>query len=244
MATNRNHYERAFEAFLRATRVPYVSVNEARRAFLPPGARLSALEDGTRTVTLKNFDFVVYGSHKNQLIEVKGRRVGGSHAGSPDRPGRLESWVTLDDVTAMERWETLFGGEFRAAFVFVYHCVRQPPDALFQQVFEHEGRWYAVRAVEVGAYRAHMVTRSDRWGTVHLPAGVFDRVSGPLRSGEPLASGPSGGPPRVSSTPHLRRSLEHGLRLTRRAATEGTAEPGARSLPRARPGGSIVRCAR
>lgn len=225
MATNRNHYERAFEAFLRATRVPFVSVNEARRAFLPAGARLSALEDGTRTVTLKNFDFVVYGPPRNLLIEVKGRRVGGAHAGAPDRPGRLESWVTLDDVTAMERWETLFGGEFRAAFVFVYHCVRQPPDALFQQVFAHEGRWYAVRAVEVADYRAHMVTRSGRWGTVHLPTGVFERVSGPLRSGEPLATGPSGGPPRVSSTPHLRRSLEHGLRLTRRERAEAAPSP-------------------
>jgi hypothetical protein len=46
MAKRHNHYEAAFEAYLRARRVPYVAVDEQRR---------SRLGDGT----LKNVDFLV-----------------------------------------------------------------------------------------------------------------------------------------------------------------------------------------
>lgn len=40
MAQRRHHYEQAFEAFLRDQRIPYVSVNEAKKALLPAGAAL------------------------------------------------------------------------------------------------------------------------------------------------------------------------------------------------------------
>ena len=36
----------------------------------------------------------------------------------------------------------------------------EPPAALFQEVFEHQGRWYAVRAVWLDVYRESMVRRS------------------------------------------------------------------------------------
>jgi hypothetical protein len=35
MAQRRHHYEQAYEAFLRDQRIPYVAVNEARKALLP-----------------------------------------------------------------------------------------------------------------------------------------------------------------------------------------------------------------
>ena len=39
MGQRRHHYEAAFEAYLREKRLPYVSVNEARKALLPRGAK-------------------------------------------------------------------------------------------------------------------------------------------------------------------------------------------------------------
>ena len=35
MAHRRDHYDRAFEGFLRARRIPYVAVDEARKTLLP-----------------------------------------------------------------------------------------------------------------------------------------------------------------------------------------------------------------
>lgn len=189
MAQRRFHYERAFEEFLRARRIPYVAVDEARKALLPEGAslRLSdparAGEPGARQqpgATLKSFDFVIYGdSGVNLLIDVKGRRVGASRR-SGAMSGRLESWVTLDDISSLRTWQELFGEGFEAAFVFVYWCDVQPPDALFQEVMEHRGAWYALRAVRLDEYQRAMKVRSPRWGTVDIAPGVFERISQPF----------------------------------------------------------------
>lgn len=207
MATARHHYERSIEAYLRARRTPYVSVNEARRALLPPKAKLEASDPSTgETVSLKSFDFVVYGSPFNLLVEVKGRKVPRSRGPSPATRSQLQSWVTRDDMVALDRWQQLFGGDFRAAFVFVYWCERQPPDALFQEVFEHESRWYAVRAVLVDDYRREMKTRSEQWNTVHVPSEAFERISAPLASASPDV------PRRISSAPCLQRELRKSVR--------------------------------
>ncbi|MFI4893518.1 MAG: HYExAFE family protein [Phycisphaerales bacterium JB058] len=177
MGQSRHHYEQALEAHLRARRIPYISVNEARRTLLPPDADLSVADPASETgrrVVLKSFDFVIYGEPTNLLVDVKGRKV---KAGSP---GRLESWVTEDDVEALGRWEQLFGEGFRAAFVFIYWCEDQPADALFQEIFEHRGRWYAVRSVLLEPYKRAMVPRSRRWRTVNVPTAAYERISSPL----------------------------------------------------------------
>ncbi len=209
MAQARHHYERAIEAYLRARRTPYVSVNEARRALLPEGSKVTAMEAGSdRAVSLKSFDFVIYGSPSNLLVEVKGRRLGrGSRSGPATRSG-LQSWVTLDDVEALGRWQALFGAGFQGAFVFVYWCDAQPPDALFQEVFEHDGRWYAVRAVLLDEYQTAMVTRSAKWRTVHVPTAAFERISGPLASACPEM------PSRTTSAPRLQRELARSVDRT------------------------------
>ncbi|TVQ62108.1 MAG: hypothetical protein EA378_06490 [Phycisphaerales bacterium] len=195
----RHHYEHAFEAFLRARRIPYVAVDEARKALLPESARLRLAPDGDGNEhTLKSFDFVLYGD-PNLLVEIKGRKIArprGARAARAEEPGqlrltragepprerktRLESWATLEDVQSLSTWEALFGEGFEAVFVFLYWCAEMPPAALFEEVFEHRDRWYAVRAVRIRDYRAHMKTRSPRWGTVHLPASRFDELSSPL----------------------------------------------------------------
>lgn len=183
MAQRRHHYERAFESFLRERRIPYISVDEARKALLPDGARFNLAEpreDGAgENRSLKSFDFIVYGQPGNLLIDIKGRRIP-PRAGGVSTGRRLESWVTQGDIDSLETWERLFGDGFSAAFVFLYLCEGQPPDALFQEVFEDRGRWYAIRAISLGDYRRCMRVRSPRWRTVHLATADFERLSRPF----------------------------------------------------------------
>jgi hypothetical protein len=88
--------------------------------------------------------------------------------------------VTQDDVEALSTWQGLFGPGFAAAFVFVYWCEAQPAAPLFEDLFEHRGRWYAVRVVPVSEYAGAMRQRSAKWRTVHLSSIDFDRMSRPL----------------------------------------------------------------
>ncbi len=190
----RHHYEHALEAYLRARRIPYVAVDEARKALMPDGA-IEPLSDGSRA--LKSFDLVIYGEGSNLLVEVKGRRIVPRRARVPGArsPGagpvsspsaaRLECWVTQDDVESLERWESLFGPAFEAAFVFVYWCDELPPDALFEEIFESGSRWYAIKCVRVRDYRGSMRTRSPKWKTVDLSPKVFARLAGPLAAPMP-----------------------------------------------------------
>lgn len=178
MAQRRHQYERAFEAYLRSRRIPYVAVNEARKAIVPPGVPFRVKTDAGQEA-LKSFDFVVYGSSTNLLIEIKGRRLA-APSGRAGATARLESWVTLDDVESLGRWQELFGFGFEACFVFVYRCEQQPPDGLFQEVFEHAGSWYMLRAVLLPQYVQAMRTRSPRWRTVNLTSGDFERLSQPF----------------------------------------------------------------
>ena len=186
MAQRRHHYEQAFEAFLRDERIPYVAVNEAKKALLPAGAQLRfepAEPESGPGQSLKSFDFVVYGSGLNLLVEVKGRKLGargrGGGQGRPTR--RLESWVNGEDVRSMQAWARLFGPEFRAVFLFIYWCDELPADGLFEEILEHRGRWYALRAVSVDEYARAMRVRSPRWGTVHVDGATFARISHPFR---------------------------------------------------------------
>ncbi len=183
---------------LRKLRVPYVSVNEAKRALLPGKDSLSVLGDeGQRsTQSLKNFDFVLYGPGTNLLIDVKGRRLAPAATArvTPTNPTpppsrnarskspRLETWVNQDDVRSMMAWNTLFGPDFEAAFVFFYASSHPPVGDLFDETFLFEGRWYAPRVIAVTDYARSMRTRSQRWGTVHLDRAAFEAASGPLLS--------------------------------------------------------------
>jgi hypothetical protein len=169
MAQRRHHYEAAFEAYLRDRRIPYVAVDEARKALLP---RAWEPTGSDRRVALKSFDFVLYGDSGNVLAEVKGRRAPPS--------GRLEHWVTLEDVVSLTEWERLFGPTFEATFVFVYEHAAQPRDALFEELFDHHGLWFALRAVSVREYAAAMRPRSAKWGTVDISHAVFDRINAPF----------------------------------------------------------------
>ena len=157
--------------------MPYLAVDEARRTLLPAPAHHDA-------TAIKSFDFVVYGRSDNLILDVKGRKV----TRPPSSSGRwstLQNWVTREDVESLRAWRTLFGEGFEAAFVFVYWCAEQPPDGLFQEVFAHRDRWYAVRTVSLPDYEANMRVRSERWGSVHGPCATSNASAAHSAPAEP-----------------------------------------------------------
>ncbi len=181
MAQRRHHYEHAFERYLRDSRIPYISVNEAKKSLLPDRAVLTTRSGDEEPKKLKNFDFVVYGQGTNLLVEIKGRRLPAVRLldGTPSKP-RMESWVTLDDIEALTRWRRLFGPEFEPVFVFVYWCDDVPPDGLFAETFEDRGRWYTVRAISLDDYVGAMKVRSPKWRTMSLASVDFEALGGPF----------------------------------------------------------------
>lgn len=181
MAQRRFHYEQAFEHYLRANRIPYVAVDEAKKALVPPPASPAGSE------TIKSFDFVVYPEGRSLLVDVKGRMYGSATSATSESGRRLESWVMQEDVDGLAHWQELFGSDFEAVFVFIYCLRQQPPDALFEEVFTFGDRWYALRETALADYARDMVPRSARWGTVHVPAAAFARISRPFSARGPKA---------------------------------------------------------
>ncbi len=112
------------------------------------------------------------------LGSSQGKASGGTSGGGVG--GGFQNWVTADDVDSLRRWETLVGSNFQAVFVFLFWCEAQPPDALFQEIFEYHERWYVMRAIRLVDYQKHMRVRSTKWQTVHLPTKVFRELAGPL----------------------------------------------------------------
>ncbi|HCT46508.1 MAG: hypothetical protein CMJ35_00885 [Phycisphaerae bacterium] len=178
MAQRRHHYEHAFERFLRDQRIPYISVDEAKKSLLPERVARDRVGEAGK---LKNFDFVIYGEGGNLLVEVKGRKLPRIQLkdGRPAKP-RMESWVTLDDIDALRRWGALFGPSFEPMFVFLYWCDDVPPDGLFVETVVNKGRWYTMRCIDVESYCRVMRIRSRKWGTMSLSREDFERLSRPF----------------------------------------------------------------
>lgn len=180
MAQRRFHYEQAFEHYLRANRIPYVAVDEAKKALMPATTTGKSAHPVAAVASLKSFDFVVYAPQRNLLVDVKGRMFGSSKSNVSASNRRFESWVTQDDVDSLARWQELFGRDFTAVFVFAYCLRQQPPDALFDELFAFGDKWYALRETRLGDYVAQMKPRSGKWQTVHVPGEAFSRISRPF----------------------------------------------------------------
>ena len=165
MALRWNHYDLAFEAFLRERRNPYVAVDERRRAL-------------AENATLKSLDFIVYSaSGLNLLVDVKGRRF---PTGGVSRGQRWENWVTEDDLESMLHWEHVFGDGFRAALVFAYDLVGAESATSHAQVWHFGRRRYSFYGVWAGDYAATKRTRSPRWETVSIPMAEFKDLRRPI----------------------------------------------------------------
>lgn len=162
MADRAVHYEAAFEGYLRDRGIPYVAVDEGRRALFA-------------SISLKSFDFVVYGRRgPNLLVDIKGRRMRG------DGRGAFQTWATEKDVDDLLQWERVFGDSFRAVLMFVYWI--DAPLLPEPGMFPFGERWYLMLGVALAEYRQHMRRRSERWRTVAIPQGEFRSLARPVES--------------------------------------------------------------
>ncbi len=158
------HYEAAFEDYIRARQIPYVAVDEAKKAIF-------------RDARLKSFDFIVYSNgDTNWLADVKGRRWA---ARPRNRKPAWENWVTQADLDGLTQWQEVFGSGFRGLLVFAYWL---EPDAAPPPEIVHEfrGQRYVFAGVPLDEYRAHARLRSPKWGTVNLPTRDFARFVRPI----------------------------------------------------------------
>jgi hypothetical protein len=161
MADRKVHYEAAFEAYLRNRGIPYVAVDEARKALFADAR-------------LKSFDFVVYNqSGANLLVDIKGRQLRSKSGGRS-----LQTWVTEQDVADMLQWQEVFGDGFVAVLMFIYWI--DPPLVPDPGMFEHKDRWYLAMGVELREYQQHMRRRSVKWETVAVPQAEFRSLARPI----------------------------------------------------------------
>lgn len=173
MAIRANHYDAAFEAFLREERIPYVAVDEQRRALCGDES-------------LKSLDFVVYSpAWGNLLVDVKGRKEATSGPGGR----RWENWATAEDLVSLGRWQTLFGPSFRAMLVFAYQVSMASAASAHAPAFSFRDRQYGFYGVWADDYRQAMKTRSPRWETVWVPSRPYRELRFSLATlGRPPAS--------------------------------------------------------
>ena len=160
-----NHYEAAFEWYLRERGAAVVPIVEARRSYLDDG-------------DVKSPDFIVVGASR-LVVDVKGRRFPSRSAGQLRKT--WQNWSTAGDIDGLSRWSGRFGDGFRGIIAFVYHvlpAVVLPADT--PALFPFRDRLYLVRGVAVADYRDHMKARSPRWSTVDLPSAAFRQVVRPF----------------------------------------------------------------
>lgn len=182
MADRSNHYEAAFEAYIRTRRVPCVAIDEAKRSLAPEGG-------------LKSPDFLLYPSlGPNLVVEVKGKR--GKNASGRRR---WENWVTTDDLDGLVRWQALFGPSFQSVLAFVYG-ERPPAFGLppGEGGFPFRGRIYRFWAVGLDDYLTHLRSRGPAWKAVAMARLAFRKRVRPLDDWLPMT--PGGGRPGSPST--------------------------------------------
>lgn len=164
MANRDNHYEAAFEEYLRWQRLAYVAVDEARRSLVAGGS-------------LKSLDFIVSpGDGTSWLIDVKGRRFPSGDTSQQ----YWRNWSTRDDLWSLAQWHRHFGQNFEPLLVFAYHLVagRSPvPEA---ELFEYRGQRYGFVAIRLADYVPHARSLSTSWDTVTMSTPVFRRYARPV----------------------------------------------------------------
>ncbi|MHC5540289.1 HYExAFE family protein [Singulisphaera rosea] len=170
MANRANHYEAAFETYVRSIRIPCVAVDEAKRPYFG--------EEG-----VKNPDFLLYPRcGPNLVVEVKGKRGKNARGRRP-----WENWVTTDDLDGLACWQEMFGPGFRAILVFAYAEPILPfPLPRENGSFEFRGLEYRFWGVGLDDYIAHLRSRGPAWKAVAMARAAFRRRVRPLREWLPM----------------------------------------------------------
>ena len=159
-----NHYEKAFEAYLKEQKIPFLAMAERYR---------NPLDDGS---TLKNIDFVIsrpVGS--SWLIDVKGRKFPGHKNG-----GYWKHWTTRDDLVGLQHWEKMFGSRFSALLVFAYLIWGSKSPLPEHQLFEYRGSLYGFVGISVADYLPEARLLSPKWRTFSMPTEKFRQLAKPF----------------------------------------------------------------
>ena len=165
MANRDNHYEAAFEQYLRQRGVPYVAVDEAKRSRMSDGA------------SIKSLDFIVAGpGGRTWLVDVKGRRF----PSGDEQKQYWKNWSTTDDCRSLAQWEGLFGETFESLFVFAYDVLGQRAPLPAARLFAFRGHLYGFVAVRLADYAAWARRISVSWDTVAMPTAEFRRLAVPV----------------------------------------------------------------
>jgi hypothetical protein len=165
VANRDNHYEAAFEEYLRGRGVPYVAVDEAKRSVFSDGG------------SIKSLDFIVSTFGQGSwLVDVKGRKFPSGEI----QKQYWKNWSTRDDLVSLAQWERLFGQGFGGLFVFAYNVLGDRAPLAYEQLFTFRDRLYGFIAVRLTDYAGHARPISAKWDTLAMPADAFRRFARPL----------------------------------------------------------------
>jgi hypothetical protein len=169
MAKRDNHYDVAFEAYLRDRQISYVAVDESRRS---PGG-----SDATSGQTLKSLDFIVSprDTPMSWLVDVKGR-----HFPSGRRKQYWRNWTTVDELNSLARWESLFGKQFAALLVFAYLVLEDVAPLPPEQLFSFRDRLYGFVGIRPHHYLALGRVISPKWNTLAVAGNQFRQLARPV----------------------------------------------------------------
>lgn len=161
MAQRHNHYELAFEAYLRKHRVAYVAVDEQRRSLIAGGS-------------LKNLDYIVSPSQSvSLLVDIKGRQF----PSGQKQKQYWRNWSTWDDLVSMANWQDKLGPGSLALLVFAYEVVGSRSPVEPARLFAFRERLYAFLAVRTADYIQFSRPLSVKWQTVAMPAATFRQAA-------------------------------------------------------------------
>jgi len=164
-------------------RLPYVAVNEAHRALLPPAdihptthrSPLTALATSDRT--LKSVDFIVspIGAAQSWLVDIKGRQF--------PTAGRQfwRNWSTADELSGLASWEALFGPQFTGLLVFAYQVVGDRAPLAAEELFSFRGRLYGFVGARLDHYASLAQPLSAKWRTLSVSVPQFRALARPAR---------------------------------------------------------------
>ena len=156
-----NHYELAFENWLKDNHIPFAAADEHKR---------SEIDDSQ----VKGFDFLLKPPGCKPIIaEVKGRKFKGT---SFENLTGFECWVTKDDVNGLSKWKQYFG-DCNAVFLFAYMIENIDVDFDGREVYYFDSNRYVFFAIMLEDYQKYMKRRSPKWKTVTLAADHFRECS-------------------------------------------------------------------
>jgi hypothetical protein len=155
-----NHYEKAFESWLKDNGIQYLAVDQQKRTAFSRSK-------------IKSFDFLFYTPDMRAFIaEVKGRKFSGKNFSAF---GSLPNWVTDDDITGLENWIRIFSSQYHGLFVFAYDLENIDVETDGREIYEYLGKRYVFMAVRLADYLDGATVRSIKWKTLHLSAEYFKK---------------------------------------------------------------------